>query len=205
MTSDFQKLNRGLQMIAELIPAKSRVLDLGCGDGSLLYVLKKEKNVQGWGVDISYENVISCIQKGIPVFQGDIESGLKDFRNDLYDFVIISQTLQEIRALESLLIEALRIGKKVIVTFPNFGYFNNRMQLFFSGTSPVSSNLPFTWYKSPNVHFFTNRDFRVYCRANQIEILREIPYCEGSWFCRRIAQSLPNLFAQHNLAVIQKK
>lgn len=195
-------LNHGLKIIADLIPAKSKVLDLGCGDGSLLYYLHEKKEILGWGVDIKYQNVVSCIQKGISVFQGDIESGIQDFQNDLYDFVIISQTLQEIKSLEKLLFEALRIGRKVIVTFPNFGFISNRIQLFFKGTSPVSTNLPFTWYHSPNVHFFTIKDFRSFCQENNIQILREIPYCESSWFCRQAARSLPNKFAQHNLAIL---
>lgn len=199
------ELSYGLRLIADHVADNSRVLDLGCGDGSLLHFLKEHKNVKGWGVDISYENVLCCIKRGISVFQGDIEEGLDDFQNDLYDYVIISQTMQEIRSIERLMLEALRIGNQVIVSFPNFAFFANRIYLLFRGLSPVTANLPHAWYRSPNVHFFSINDFRYFCSDKNIQILNEVSYCEGARFCQYLAQVVPNVFAQHNMLVLKDK
>lgn len=195
-------LRPGLRLIADLIEPQSKVLDLGCGDGRLLEHLQKKKNVKGWGVDISHENVLCCIKRGISVFQGDIEDGLQDFRNDLYDYVIISQTMQEIRSLERLLLEAVRIGEKVVVTFPNFAFVSNRFFLLFKGRSPVTANLPYKWYRSPNVHFFSILDFTSFCKEQNLDIVKKVSYCEGSFFCRILSKVFPNLFAQFNLVVL---
>lgn len=197
------KQGTGVKIISRLVSPGMKILDLGCGDGALLEHLRETRDVQGWGVDIDYQNVLSCIRKGISVFQGDIEEGLSDFKNDLYDFVIINQTLQEIRSMERLLLEALRIGNRVIVTYPNFGFVSNRFYLFFRGHSPVTRNFPYAWYKSPNVHVFTASDFRIFCGENNVKIIKEIPYNDGSAFGSLIAKFYPNLFAQYNLVLLE--
>lgn len=200
-----KRLRQGLKIISEIISPGHRVLDLGCGDGTLLEYLRKEKNVHGWGLDIDYKNVLACIAKGIPVFQGDINEELPSFHDDLYDFVIISQTLQEIQFIEKLLLEALRISDKVIVTYPNFGYIANRFYLFFRGHLPVTKNFPHTWYRSPNIHLFSTNDFRNFCKANGIRIIREIPYNENTGPNALFGKLFPNLFAQYNLVILQGK
>ncbi len=198
-------LSFGLRPIFDLIEPGSKVLDLGCGDGTLLEYLQRDKQVKGWGVEIDYNNVLCCIQRGISVFQGDIEEGLKDFRKDLYDYVIISQTMQEIRSLERLILEAVRIGKKVIVTFPNFAFMANRFILFFQGKSPVTANLPYVWYRSPNVHFFSISDFLYFCHEQKIKIVQKVYYCEKSFICNLLGKIYPNLFAQFSLIVLSNE
>ena len=156
--------------IAEWIPAGASVLDLGCGDGSLLRYLQDARKVRGYGVEISDANVVACIKNGVNVIQGDLESGLSGFENEAFDFVILSQTLQATRHTEALAKEILRVGREGIVSFPNFGYWRNRFDVL-SGRMPVSKELPYQWYDTPNVHLCTLHDFESFCRACQMHIL----------------------------------
>ncbi|MFM2396810.1 MAG: hypothetical protein RLZZ144_60 [Pseudomonadota bacterium] len=156
--------------IASWIPAGASVLDLGCGDGSLLHYLKAERNVRGYGVEISDEGIVASIQNGVNVIQNDLDSGLADFESASFDFVILSQTLQATRHTEALLNEILRVGRQGIVSFPNFTYWKNRMSVAL-GNMPVSKELPYQWYDTPNVHLCSFTDFENLCDTMKVEIL----------------------------------
>ena len=156
--------------IAAWIPQGASVLDLGCGDGSLLRYLQGTSKVQGYGVEISDDNIVACIRNQVNVIQGDLESGLSGFESNAFDYVILSQTLQATRHTESLMQEMLRVGREGIVSFPNFGYWRNRMNIL-QGNMPVSEDLPYQWYDTPNIHLCTLHDFETFCHDNKIFIL----------------------------------
>ena len=156
--------------IAAWIPEGAAVLDLGCADGSLLRYLKETRKVRGYGVEISDENIVAALRNGVNVIQGDLDSGLSGFETQSFDFVILSQTLQATRYTEALVREMLRVGREGIVSFPNFGYWRNRLQIF-KGHMPVSQDLPYQWYDTPNVHLCTLHDFEAFCARHQVRIL----------------------------------
>jgi len=156
--------------IAAWIPPGASVLDLGCGDGSLLRYLQGTSKVQGYGVEISDDNIVACIQNQVDVIQGDLESGLSGFESNAFDYVILSQTLQATRHTEPLMQEMLRVGREGIVSFPNFGYWRNRMNIL-QGNMPVSEDLPYQWYDTPNIHLCTLHDFETFCHDNKMYIL----------------------------------
>ena len=156
--------------IASWIPQGSSVLDLGCGDGSLLRYLKEARNVRGYGVEISDRNIEACIRNDVNVIQSNLDSGLSGFENNAFDFVILSQTLQATRHTEALMQEMLRVGRQGIVSFPNFGYWKNRLSIL-RGTMPVSDELPYQWYDTPNVHLCTLHDFESFCSGFNMQIL----------------------------------
>ncbi|MBA0901242.1 MAG: methionine biosynthesis protein MetW [Candidatus Nitrotoga sp.] len=156
--------------IAAWIPNGARVLDLGCGDGSLLRYLQGSNRVAGYGVEIVDANIVACIKNQVNVIQGDLESGLSGFENNSFDYVILSQTLQATRHTEPLMREMLRVGREGIVSFPNFGYWRNRMDIL-QGKMPVSKELPYQWYDTPNIHLCTLNDFEALCRSNSMHIL----------------------------------
>jgi len=156
--------------IAAWIPEGASVLDLGCGDGSLLRYLKETRKVRGYGVEISDENVVACIRNGVNVIQGNLESGLSGFKSGDFDFVLLSQTLQATRHTEPLVQEMLRVGREGIVSFPNFGYWKARLGIL-RGNMPVSEELPYQWYDTPNVHLCTLHDFEEFCSGHDVQIL----------------------------------
>ncbi len=174
--------------IAAWIPKGASVLDLGCGDGSLLRYLKEARDVLGYGVEISDLDIVSCIANGVNVIQNDLDAGLSDFEDGSFDFVILSQTLQAIRHTEPLIQEMLRVGREGIVSFPNFGHWKNRMDVL-RGNMPVSSELPYQWYNTPNVHLCTLNDFESFCRSYCIGITARSVMAGG-----REVSLLPNLF-----------
>ena len=174
--------------IAAWIPQGASVLDLGCGDGSLLQYLKSERGVRGYGVEISDAGIVACIQNGVNVIQNDLDSGLADFESNSFDYVILSQTLQATRHTEPLIQEMLRVGREGIVSFPNFGYWKSRLDVLF-GNMPVSKELPYQWYDTPNVHLCTFHDFEDLCATLKVQILeRRVMTGESE------IQVLPNLF-----------
>jgi len=156
--------------IAAWIPKGATVLDLGCGDGSLLRYLKETRSVRGYGVEINDIDIVSCIVNGVNVIQNDLETGLSGFEDASFDFVILSQTLQATRHTETLVREMLRVGREGIVSFPNFGYWKSRLNVTL-GHMPVSKELPYQWYDTPNVHLCTLDDFEMFCRNKQVAIL----------------------------------
>ena len=164
-----QPLRPDLALIAQWIKPGARVLDLGCGDGSLLTQLKKNKNIRGYGVEKDDANWLKAINNGVDVIQMDLESGLSGFEAKSFDVVILSQTLQAVLNTEAIVYEMLRVGREAIVTFPNFGYWRHRKQLMV-GQMPVSKNLPYQWYDTPNVHLCTIKDFDEFCRKGSIVI-----------------------------------
>ena len=173
--------------IAGWVRPGSRVLDLGCGDGTLLGYLWRERNASGYGVEIDEAGVLACIRNGVNVIQSDLESGLSDFEDHAFDYVILSQTLQTVRHSERIVAEMLRVGREGIVTFPNFGYWKNRLQVA-RGKMPVSDNLPYQWYNTPNIHLCTIADFEDFCTAQGVHILERTVITNGS-----AASLLPNL------------
>lgn len=164
-------LHLNYSIITEIIESSSKVLDLGCGSGGLLKLLKDKKQVQGIGVEINQDNVIKCIEKGLSVIQGDIDEGLKEYPDKSYDYVILNQTLQSTQNTEYVINEMLRVGKKCVVSFPNFAYWRVRSQLFFGGKMPRSKMLPFEWYNTPNIHLLTVKDFFDFTKQKNIKIL----------------------------------
>jgi len=156
--------------IAAWIPKGASVLDLGCGDGSLLRYLKEKRSVCGYGVEIRDLDIVSCIANGVNVIQNDLDSGLSDFEDSSFDFVMLSQTLQATRHTKELIQEMLRVGREGIVSFPNFGYWRNRLNVL-RGNMPVSSELPYQWYDTPNVHLCTLHDFENFCRDQRVAVL----------------------------------
>ena len=159
-----------LGIIAQWIQPKSRVLDLGCGKGELLWYLIHQKQVQGMGFEIDEESLLACVEKGIPVIQRDINLSLKDMEDKSFDYVIISQTIQQLQHPDRLILESLRIGKYVIVSFPSFGHYTIRLSLLFKGRMPKSRALPYEWYDTPNIHLMTLRDFKDFCKRYSIYV-----------------------------------
>src|SRR5215210_8051011 len=146
-------------LVAAMVAPGSRVLDVGCGDGELLQLLE-QRGVDGRGIEISREGVNASVAKGLAVIQGDADTDLGDYPDDAFDYVILSQTLQATRQPRAVLENMLRIGRRAIVSFPNFGFWKMRLQLLFGGQMPRTDNLPYAWYESPNIHFCTIKDFR---------------------------------------------
>jgi methionine biosynthesis protein MetW len=164
-------LRADLSIISGWIRPGSRVLDLGCGDGTLLRYLQENRQVTGYGLEIDDDNVVRCIKSGVNVIQTDLDAGLSDFRANSFDYVIMTQTLQAVHYPDKLLEEMLRLGREGIVTFPNFAHWSNRLQLVFGGTMPMSRTLPNPWYSTPNIHLCTVTDFETLCRERNIHIL----------------------------------
>jgi methionine biosynthesis protein MetW len=168
------KMKKEFKVIADLLPNNTRVLDVGCGDGSLMNLLEKEKNIEVRGLELEKNNVQECIYKGLPVIQGDAETELYQFPNQSFDYVVLSQTLQAFYNPDKVLKELLRIGKSVIVSIPNFGYWKVRTSLLFFGKMPMTKTLPYSWYNTPNLHMCSIKDLFNYCDKENINIRKVI-------------------------------
>jgi methionine biosynthesis protein MetW len=175
----------------------SRVLDLGCGEGTLLKMLVDRKGVRATGVEISEEKVYEAVQKGLSVYHGDINEGLTDFPDDMFDYVMLIQTLQEAQETALVMKEALRVGRFVIVSFPNFGHWRARFQLLLNGRAPVSPALPYQWYDTPNIHVLSVKDFRVFAAELRFRVA-------NTYFLGRDheVRFWPNLRAEHGVFVL---
>ncbi len=173
--------------IAQWVTPGAKVLDLGCGDGSLLKYLREARQARGYGIEIADGNIAASIRNGVNVIQMDLESGLSGFEAQSFDFVILSQTLQAMKNIEQLVSEMLRVGQHVIVTLPNFSYWRHRLQIL-SGNMPVSEDLPYQWFDTPNIHLCTFDDFEAFCRERGVTILeRRVMHND------RVVSLLPNL------------
>ncbi len=163
---------RAHDFIASVVRPNSRVLDLGCGNGDLLEMLVKNKNVRGTGVEIIQSKVKTCLSRGLSVHQGNIDQGLADYPDGSFDYVILSQTIQETKKPLKIMKEVLRVGEQGIVSFPNFAYLRNRWQLGIKGHAPISKTLPFPWYDTPNIHFLSISDFKDFCHKHDFRIIK---------------------------------
>jgi len=180
-------------LIAQWIAPNAKVLDLGCGDGSLLSQLRKTHNIRGYGVEKDDANWLKAMNNGVDVIQMDLESGLSGFEAQSFDVVILSQTLQAVLNTEAIVHEMLRVGREVIVTFPNFGYWRHRAQIL-TGNMPVSDNLPYQWYDTPNVHLCTINDFDNFCRKSNIKVQQRLVLTD-----KKEVRFMPNMMG--NLAM----
>jgi methionine biosynthesis protein MetW len=164
------------QLIAEMVKEGSRVLDVGCGDGALLQLLGDTKNVDGRGIEVSRERVNACVARGLSVIQGDADRDLADYPDGAFDYAILSLTIQATRYPKTVLEHLLRIGRHAIVSFPNFGHWQVRGQLLFTGRMPVTENLPDSWFVSPNAHLCTIKDFADLCRLVSARVEQQVAF-----------------------------
>ncbi len=195
-------LHLNYSLITQIIEENSKVLDLGCGDGTLLKMLIDQKHVVGKGIEINQDSVINSIENGVCTIQGDIDEGLVQFSDKEYDYVVLNRTVQATEKPDFVIKEMLRVGKKVIVSFPNFGYWKVRLYLLLNGKMPVSKMLPFEWYNTPNIHLLTIRDFFEFAKKNNIKILKSI-YLNHSQVRRdKLLRLMPNLLAEEAVFVL---
>ena len=166
----------------------SKVLDLGCGDGSLLNYLKEKKDIKGFGIEKNKDNWLLALKNNIDVIQMDLEAGLAGFETNSFDLVILSRTIQSMNHIEEIIYEMMRVGKEVIITFPNFGYWKNRFQIM-QGNMPVSDELPYKWFETPNIHLCTIQDFDNLCRENKIKVEQRLILTD-----KKSVNFCPNLF-----------
>jgi methionine biosynthesis protein MetW len=188
------------KLIAGMVRNGASVLDLGCGDGELLSTLKREKNItKGQGIEIDEQAIYKCVAKGLSVFHGDIDTGLSEYDDKSFDYVILNQSFQQVKKPDVVLSESLRVGKEVIVGFPNFAYISARYYLGIKGIAPITRSLPYEWYNTPNIHFLSIADFINYCRKREIKI-------EKSKYLGKagIVKLFPNLLALEAIFLITK-
>lgn len=189
-----------LQVIGNRIEEGSRVLDLGCGRGDLLEFLQREKKVDGYGIEIDEEKTIEAISRGLSVLKGDISEETKDYSENSFDYVILSQTLQQVYIPELVIKEMLRIGKKGIVSFPCFNHYGIKLQMLLTSKAPLTEELPFEWYNTPNIRVITLRDFRIFCAKYRIKIIEELAISSHyKATTGKIVRFLPNWFARYGI------
>lgn len=187
------------KIIYSIIEPKSRVLDLGCGDGELLAKLVEGKNIKAQGIELNNKAIYKCVEKGLNVSHSNVDDGLKGYPDKAFDYVILNQSMQEAKEVDYVMEEALRVGKKVVVGFPNFAYLTARLRVFFKGKVPITPSLPYYWYSTPNLHFLSISDFRTFCLEKKITIIKA--YYLGE---KKAIQILPNLFALNAIFIISR-
>ena len=193
------------KIISHLIEKNTRVLDVGCGDGTLIKYLKDNKNIDTRGLEISKNNVQLCISKSLSVIEGNAESDLQQFPDLSFDYVILSQTLQAFYNPEKVIDDLLRVANKAIVTIPNFGYWKVRLHLLLKGTMPITKNLPDEWYNTPNLHMCTIKDFYNFCSKKNIELYKSIALNgEKTSQINKINLNIKNLYSELGIFLIQK-
>jgi methionine biosynthesis protein MetW len=201
----FELLRGDQKLIADLVPEGARVLDLGCGDGALLERLRDQRGAFVRGVEIDIDDVARCIARGLSVIQADLDEGLPAFADDSFDVVVLSQTMQVVRRPRIVLSEMLRVGRRGVVSFPNFASWRNRAFLGLRGRMPVSPAIPYTWYDTPNIHHTTVRDFRDFCLENGAAVERELALAEsGDGGPGRVVTVWPNLLADSAVFVVRR-
>jgi len=187
------------RVIADWVKPESSVLDLGCGDGELLSILVKEKSVRANGIEIDEQAIYKCVERGLSVFHEDLAQGLTGYPDGSFDYVVMNGSMQQVAKPDPVFKDALRVGKKLIVGFPNFSHISSRLQILFSGKVPVTPSLPYQWFDTPNLHFLSISDFKDYCKLRGWKV-------EASAFLskeRRVG-FLPNLFAEQGLFLLSK-
>jgi methionine biosynthesis protein MetW len=194
-----------LQIIADMIAEDARVLDVGCGSGALLDYLARYKQVDGRGIELSTQGVNACVSTGLSVVQGDANTDLKDYPDYAFDYVVLSQTLQAMNNPREVLEQLLRIGKRAIISFPNFAHWRVRYQVAINGCMPVSATLPYQWYETPNIHFCTIKDFGILCREMGIKVERSISLDSIGSAVRQVnlAPFLSNLFGEQAVFLLK--
>jgi len=197
-------LHVNYEIIVQMIENGAKVLDLGCGNGELLKLLKDKKNVKGRGVEINEENIIKCVEKGLSVFQGDIDEGLKDYQDKSFDYVILNSTLQCTHKPDYVIQEMLRVGKKAVISFPNFAYWRVRTYLCCGGRMPKSKMLPFEWYNTPHIHLLTVNDFKDFCKQRNIEILQAVYMNKATVKNDVFHNFMPNFFAEEAIFITKR-
>jgi len=198
MSDDIKDAPLQFRKIASVIEKETKVLDLGCGNGDLLYYLEKIKRVNGQGIEIDEDAIYLCVEKGLTVFHTDIESGINSYPQGSFDYVIMQNSLQQMHKIDYVIEESFKLAKKIIIGFPNFAYISARKDLLL-GNSPVTKNLPYQWYNTPNVRFLSIKDFEKFCGQREYKILDEFFFAEN-----REIKLFPNLFAQTAIFVISK-
>ena len=194
-----------LVLVAAMVERGSRVLDVGCGDGELLRLLAEARAVDGRGIELSREGVNECVAKGLAVIQGDADTDLADYPDDAFDYVILSQTLQATRDPKQVLEQLVRIGRKAIVSFPNFGHWHVRLSLMWTGRMPETKAIPLQWHNTPNIHFCTILDFVDLCRELDIDILRLIAIDREGRATALRGHSICNIFGEQGMFLLHKR
>lgn len=194
-----------LQIIASWIEPGSKVLDLGCGEGDLIYYLKHNKGVRCTGIELRESRVARCIEKGLSVLQGDINEEVLDYPDNTFDYIILSQTLQQVYEPSELIKSLLRIGRKGIVSFPSFSHWRVRLHLLLTGYAPITRQLPYEWYDTPNIRVITLKDFRKFSKQAGFKILKEVAIDSRSHDrSGKIVRFMPTLFATYGIFLIGK-
>jgi methionine biosynthesis protein MetW len=189
------------QMIEQQIPDGASVLDLGCGNGELLAKLMRSKSVHGQGVELDPQAVFECVARGVPVFQTNLDAGLKGFSDQSFDYVILEETVQTLHQPVAVLNEMVRVGRRGIVSFPNFAYWRVRLELAIQGRMPVTESLPYHWYDTPNIHLLSLQDFLEWAKASKVRIVEAHVMAESRV---RPLEPNDNLYAEESLLVIQR-
>ncbi len=196
---NFKALRLDHDIIYRIVEPESKVLDLGCGTGDLIYRLARDKGAKVQGIEYDDDAIQECVKRGLSVFHSDIEGGLVEYPDGSFDYVILNQSMQEVKKVDLVIQDALRVGRTVIIGFPNFAYIGARLMLFFRGKAPITKSLPYLWYDTPNVRFLSITDFRDFCARKGIRILGAYYLGEG-----KIVTLWPNLFALNAIFVFTK-
>ena len=198
------KIRADLQLIADMIEPGARVLDIGCGDGALLEHLVYVKQVTGRGIELSQNGVNACVSQGLSVIQGDADTDLTDYPAGAFDYAILSQTLQATHDPRHVLEQLVRIGRRAVVSFPNFGHWRSRLYLLCRGRMPVTDALPVSWYETPNIHFCTIRDFSALCAEVGVTVERSLSLDAGGRAAPQQSLRLASLLGQSGLFLLRK-